>query len=437
MLLPIKPICNAAKIRRDGTSLIFIQYCFSSDNKTLLNTEIAIPPNYWHKKLNRISEDLPTKYGKASDLNKELQRQIRLAEDIISHGLERKLYDLVAFVKTKFTPAFDISSLKDCYKNEFCEKENLDFNHQFLLYIESKRKKVANATINVFHETLRYLKAFEVHRKEKITFDSFTYCFYDELINFLTYDYISYRYKNLQGLKVNTIGKTVKHLRLFLNDRMRRKIIPQIDISMFKTMEEQADAIYLTMQEIERISQLDLSDNLELEQHRNLFVLGCYTGLRFSDFSVLKIEDIRNNMLYKKQQKSDHWVIIPLRGHAEYILKNKFKDGIPKVSNTDFNDSLKSIGKLAGLNEPIKFSHKKGNQKIVVCKQKYEWITSHTCRRSFCTNEFLAGTPIELIMKISGHKSFKDFYKYIKITPEEAAENIKKIWLNRGELSTT
>ncbi len=91
---------------------------------------------------------------------------------------------------------------------------------------------------------------------------------------------------------------------------------------------------------------------------------------------------------------------------------------------------------MAGIDEAVKFSHKKGNKKISVCKPKYEWITSHTCRRSFCTNEFLAGTPVELIMKISGHKSLKDFYRYIKISPEEAAERIKEIWLKRGELKT-
>ncbi len=99
-----------------------------------------------------------------------------------------------------------------------------------------------------------------------------------------------------------------------------------------------------------------------------------------------------------------------------------------------FNASLKEMGKLAGLNDLIKFSYKRGNKKVVVCKPKYEWITSHTSRRSFCTNEFLAGTPVELIMKICGHKSLKDFYRYIKISPEQAAEKIRDIWQQRGEI---
>jgi integrase len=72
---------------------------------------------------------------------------------------------------------------------------------------------------------------------------------------------------------------------------------------------------------------------------------------------------------------------------------------------------------------------------IVAVKPKYALITTHTCRRSFCTNEFLAGTPPELIMKISGHKSLKDFYKYIRITPEEAGKKIREIWEKRGEMT--
>ncbi|MEO7293364.1 MAG: site-specific integrase, partial [Ginsengibacter sp.] len=112
MLLPIKPICSASKIRRDGTSLVFIQYCMSAENKTLLNTELTIPPRYWNKKLNRISDNLPIDTGIASELNKELQRQIRLAEDIISFAIDKKMKDPVKFVKAIFKPDFDISELE-------------------------------------------------------------------------------------------------------------------------------------------------------------------------------------------------------------------------------------------------------------------------------------------------------------------------------------
>jgi len=183
------------------------------------------------------------------------------------------------------------------------------------------------------------------------------------------------------------------------------------------------------------IYQTDLSAHPHLIEYRDLFVLGCLTGLRFSDFSTLKPEDLKRDMLYKKQAKSDHWVIIPLREEAKLIFTRQFKDKISELTNPEFNRHIKTIGKLAGINHTIKFSYKKGNRDISVVKPKYEWITSHTARRSFCTNEFLAGTPVELIMKISRHKNVKDFYKYIRITPEEAARKIKDLWLSRNDMT--
>jgi len=103
-------------MRRDGTSLIFIQYCESAENKTLLNTEIAIPPNYWNRKLKRISDNLPIGHGKTDELNKDLQRQVRLAEDIISYALVRKIHDPVEFAKSTFTPGLISAVLKRLQK---------------------------------------------------------------------------------------------------------------------------------------------------------------------------------------------------------------------------------------------------------------------------------------------------------------------------------
>lgn len=202
----------------------------------------------------------------------------------------------------------------------------------------------------------------------------------------------------------------------------------------YKIPEEEIDAIYLTYEEIGKMYRANLSAFPYLVEYRNLFVLACLTGLRFSDFSILQPEDLRKDMLYKKQEKSDHWVVIPLRKEAKEIFTEQFKEKIPQLTNPEFNRHIKTIGKLAGLNQRIKFSYKKGNKTIAVNKPKYDWITSHTARRSFCTNEFLAGIPVKLIMKISGHKNKKDFYKYIRVTPEEAAQKIKELWQERNDM---
>ena len=280
-----------------------------------------------------------------------------------------------------------------------------------------------------------HLEAFEEFRKEKITFASLDFQFYEDLVDFLTYHYKHPRRKqDIFGLKVNTIGKTIKQLRIFIKDRIKRKIIPPIDLSDYKIPEEESDAIYLSHEEIGQIYHLDLSKYPELIPYRDLFVLGCLTGLRFSDFSALEPEDLQQDMLYKKQEKSVHWVVIPMRKEAKEIFTRQSRAKIPKISNVKFNEKIKLIAKMAGIGHIVKFSYHKGNKMVEEKKPKWGWITSHTARRSFCTNEFLKGTPAYLIMKISGHKREKDFYRYIRIDQKEAAEKIKLLWMERDEM---
>ena len=464
-MLPITPVCIPGNIRKNGTSLVFIQYCHNSKKRTLINTGIAIPLKYWNKKSHGVSDTIPADLGEASKLNQQIRYMVRKAEDIIDLGIKYNEPDLVVFLKNNFDVKEDFQTIESKIIRLIAEakmkdpKINLDLYFQIDEYIKSKSQKVCPGMLRIYRNMKEHLQSFEEYRKNEylknsekqrrkersveseeykklsITFDSFDLDFYDSFVGFLSYDYIQRRRKKvIHGLKVNTIGKTIKQLRIFLKNRMRKKIIPFIDLEDFKGLEEEVDAIYLSWHEINKIYSADLSGFPHLKNYRNLFVLGCFTGLRFSDFSTLEPGDFRNGMLYKKQNKSDGWVVIPLRKEALDLFSNEFKDKIPKVTNAEFNRHIKILGKLAGVTELIKFSYKKGQKDVYEVLPKCEWITSHTCRRSFCTNEFLAGTPVELIMKISGHKSVKDFYKYIRITPEEAAQKIKKLWEKRGEM---
>src|SRR5437870_4243142 len=127
MLLPIRPICNRKKIRRDGTSLIQIQYCYSSEKKTLLNTGIAIPPNYWVKKRLCVSDNLPPTYGNPGQLNTELKRMLRVTEDIIEEALKGKTSDSVSFLKKTFTCDFSSNDLAKL-KEQKTEKSNINLD---------------------------------------------------------------------------------------------------------------------------------------------------------------------------------------------------------------------------------------------------------------------------------------------------------------------
>ncbi|MEP6683653.1 MAG: phage integrase SAM-like domain-containing protein [Parafilimonas sp.] len=127
-------------------------------------------------------------------------------------------------------------------------------------YIKSKEMKVSKATLCVYRNIRAHLEAFKKYRKTKITFDDLDFSFYEAFVSYLTFEHIHLRRKNqLVGLKLNTIGKTIKHFSIFIKDRVKRKIIPSNDLSDFKIPEKESDAIYLTHQEIASIYQADLT----------------------------------------------------------------------------------------------------------------------------------------------------------------------------------
>jgi site-specific recombinase XerD len=110
-------------------------------------------------------------------------------------------------------------------------------------------------------------------------------------------------------------------------------------------------------------------------------------------------------------------------------ILEKFNGKLPDtISNQNFNDYLKELAEIAGLNQNV-IRHENNNRgKVEVYYKKYQLISSHTARRSFCTNAYIMGVPTLAIMAISGHKSESAFLRYIKINQEERARMALEIW---------
>jgi hypothetical protein len=102
MRQPVKLIIKKGKVRKDGTSLIFIQYCYSSNKRILLSTDISIPPFYWNKKTDRISENLPAEYGNILSLETALREKVRRAEKLIDYAIKKTKVCPLKFLKTNF-----------------------------------------------------------------------------------------------------------------------------------------------------------------------------------------------------------------------------------------------------------------------------------------------------------------------------------------------
>ena len=84
----------------------------------------------------------------------------------------------------------------------------------------------------------------------------------------------------------------------------------------------------------------------------------------------------------------------------------------------------------AGINTPILITS--GKYKRDTTYEKWELVSSHTARRTACTNMFLKGIPTIAIMKISGHKKESTFMKYIKVSAEENADYIAENYAEKA-----
>jgi integrase len=238
--------------------------------------------------------------------------------------------------------------------------------------------------------------------------------FYDE--------YMDYQL-NVKENSHNLFGKRIKTIKTFLNDATIRGNNIHLMYKGFKLTVKDSDNIYLTEDEIKKMYKLDLSENERLERVRDLFVVGCRTGLRYSDLVTIRKENISKDgikVITKKTGKTLNTVIIE---ETQEILE-KYSYELPNISKTNLNKYIKEVGELAGIDE---ISHKdtyKAGKPISIKTKKYERISSHTARRSFATNMYKGGHPIYYLMHIIGHKKESTFLNYIKVTNEEAVKII-------------
>lgn len=324
----------------------------------------------------------------------------------------------------------DVEILKERFnallgRNDGKEKKDFKTLSDFAKhYIDSVKSAKKNNTILQNNQTLTLLKEFETTKGKKITFERVNLDFYNDFVEYLT---------RTKTYSPNTIGKHIANIKLFMNEATERGFNTKFDYKSkrFKTTSETVESIYLTEEELLKIYSHDFSKNKKLEKTRDLFIIGCFTGLRFSDFSQLKIENIRDEQINVKTQKTGERVVIPIHWTVKEIL-NKYSQtltGLPRpISNQKMNEYLKEIGKAVELKENIFLTTTKGGLKVQTSVPKHDLMTTHTARRSFATNLFLNGFPPISIMKITGHKTEKSFMKYIKISQEENAKLLRLHW---------
>ncbi len=286
-------------------------------------------------------------------------------------------------------------------------------------YIEESKAHKKEGTVKVYTTAYRYLKKYSSYLNKEIDFHSIDLEFYNNYISFLSLEH---------KLAANTVGKHIKTLKTFMNEATDRGYNTNLEFKKrkFKTVREESDSIYLTLEELEKFEKLDLSASPRLEKVRDLFLIGCYTGLRFSDFTQIKPENIivEKSIIQVRTQKTGERVSIPLHKTVKKILA-KYDNILPKAyTNQVMNRYLKDVASLAGLKETVETTITRGGKVEKMPSKKFDLVSTHTARRSFATNLYLADVPSISIMKITGHRSERSFLQYIRVTQEQNADKL-------------
>lgn len=298
-------------------------------------------------------------------------------------------------------------------------------------------QKLKLRTIQDFQDTSNKLKSYESYIGKRIKIIDIDLKFHKEFIEFL---------RNELKLGENSIGAKIDNLKAFLRDAelSKIKIDPVFKTKNFYSPSLEPKDIYFNEDEIDKIKNYPFEFDSYLDNARDWLIIGLWTGLRVSDLLGISNKDINNDFIDNTNFKTNIPVTIPIHPHVRQIL-NKRHGQLPRqITDQNFNDYIKDVSKVVGFNEKVLGSKMcvmldtenkplldKDGKKIHRKKQgtffKYELVTSHICRRSFATN--LYGKIDTLtIMKITGHKTEKQFLSYIKITPKHHAEKLKNFW---------
>ena len=390
--------------------------------KLVVSSGETIDPKFWSKTKQRAKVD------KRFPEHPEFNHRLTVIEAMVNNAFRKFLNNKEREPTVKeFREALNT----DFKKEKPVEVTLFQFIEKFIGEAPSRAsektgKPIAKSTIQVYKNTLCLLNDFSKSKRKKIDFEDIDLDFYFEFRSFLASE---------KEHSENTIGKYIKTLKTFLNDATERGINKHLAFKSkrFKITQEQTDTIYLNKKEIEALFELNLSKNQRLDRVRDLFIVGCWTGLRFSDLSTLEPHHFNEQRIKIRTQKTDQLISVPLH---PFVLKirEKYKDltnnGLPPaISNVKMNAYLKELGQMIpSLNSSFEVSFTKGAERQTVIKNKWELLTTHTARRSFATNNFLDGVPAYSIMQITGHKTESSFLKYIKVGSEEHAKIMSDNW---------
>lgn len=198
--------------------------------------------------------------------------------------------------------------------------------------------------------------------------------------------------------------------------------------------------IYLTDEDLEAIKKVNLPHDY-LDNARKWLLLSCCLGQRISDFmrftkDMIRIEDGKY-LLEFTQVKTGKIMTIPVPRAAREMLEANKGEFPRRISDQKYNDYIKEVCKLAGINTickgkkriciaPEKKKPTKNDYRDVIGDyKKWELVSSHIGRRTFATKHY-GKIPTSYLIAITGHSSEIQFLNYLQKSEKDKAKDAYK-----------
>ncbi|MBE2272740.1 MAG: phage integrase SAM-like domain-containing protein [Flavobacteriales bacterium] len=391
---------------------IYIRFSISRTQVFETKTGLSIDHNNWSTTTGFPKQNNPQNKNLKSDLE-ELATFINKE---YNSDFSKGVIFSTQWLKSKINESFE--------RDQITEDKNL-----FSVFLDSYKDTLipegykTRASYQKFNQLYKKFTAFEKKKSRKY--------FIVEIDKPLMLEFKKY----LMGegkMMESTANRTLKRVKsVLIKARDEGKTINH-QINNFRIEMIPAIKVFLSFDEIEKIKNEKIIGG-EIDFARDWLIIGCYTGQRVSDLLRMKKE-----MIYTKtdsegnsykfidliQEKTKKPVTIPLHDEVQIIL-DKYDGDFPpifgktKASNsTLFNRYIKTVCRLAGINDVVKGRLFNDDENVkrneIVQKEKYNFVSSHICRRSFATNFYgdkRFTTP--QLMAITGHGSESIFLSYI------------------------
>lgn len=311
--------------------------------------------------------------------------------------------------------------LKELLDKEFNKQQDSkprknEFYDRFDEFVVYRTETGSILTVRKFNTLRKKIQEFGTKKRYRITFESINMVFYDKFKSFLL-NTDNKRTEEANGLLDETIAKYISALKTFMQWALDRNYHTSTDFQhkqFAAKRKTKHEIVTLTMEELTRLYELDLSSNKRLEKVRDLFCFATFTGQRWSDIENFRKEDIKNGLWIFESYKTKKVMNVPFKGFiapALDILK-KYDYDLPRISSQKFNDYIKEVGELAEINESVTIKRQSGKYRIEIKKPKHSFMSSHMARRSCVTILLEWGMAPTTIMQLTGHTDLKTLMKY-------------------------